>query len=119
MLTKQQLTEKIIQLSEKEISCEEAMRQWWADPRNNQRFRLSKEGYQILCELEFEHYKFEGFSGIWSSFKHISILNQYLTCPYYIEAKKKTEIVIFGSKQAVEIILHGDLEKFLSSLDNN
>jgi hypothetical protein len=47
------------------------------------------------------------------------ILDQKLTCPYYIKLGRQSQITLFGSREATLFGLYGDANRFLGMLDRD
>lgn len=116
---KLKLTEVLIsQLpDDKKETVDRAMSLWWYNIRRSGGLRLTPLGYNILTKvLDFEHY---GVDIDLHKFDRQMILrlDRKLQMPYYIEVKKKlpTQVIMFGSREALLARLYGDLDKFLEN----
>ncbi len=94
-----------------------AMKTWWYNIRSGGGLRLTELGYFTFKKvLNLESYSVEINL---DTFDHMTVLNldRRLQMPYYIEVKKKipTNVIFFGSREAMLARLYGDLDKFLSN----
>ena len=49
--------------------------------------------------------------------KNLIALDRRMTCPYYmVNNRKLNKLVMFGSKEAMMAVLHGDMQRFITSL---
>lgn len=108
------------------VTVEVAMTTWWHNIRDSGGLRLTDEGYRILEQvLELENYQFE-MDNFWGLNHNILLeMDRKIQSPYYIKRKidwsapggfgATSQVVIFGSAEAMMISLYGD---FIQWLDN-
>jgi hypothetical protein len=49
--------------------------------------------------------------------KNLLAMDRRMTCPYYmVNNRKLNKIIMFGSKEAMMATLHGDMQRFITSL---
>jgi hypothetical protein len=49
--------------------------------------------------------------------KNLLAMDRRMTCPYYmVNNRKLNKIVMFGSREAMMATLHGDMQRFITSL---
>ena len=99
------------------MDVDTAMKTWWYNIRTNGGLRLSELGYFTFKKvMDLESYS---MAIDWGTFDLATVLklDQRLQMPYYIEVKKKipTNVVFFGSREAMLAKLYGDLNKFLDN----
>lgn len=119
MITKEQITRKILQSFPKEITMtvDQALQAWWMNFRDGGGMRLTQAGFDTLSASDFETYCFDVPHGfVLSSPRHLLILDKKLDCPYFIKLGKKSQIVLFGSRQAVMLAMYGDLTQWMTFL---
>lgn len=114
MKNKSLLTETLYKkISAPNYSLEQAHILWWCNVRASGGLRLTHEGYKILKQdLDLESYSIAlNKSEINKQF--ILDLDRKLTTPYFIE---RDRIHLFGSREAVMALLHGNMSRYLESL---
>lgn len=97
-------------------SLQQALQQWWKDPRDHTGLRLSAEGFLVFRLAEIVHYKFSVPQNIHSKPATLLTLDRRMTCPYYLTQGKTQEIYIYGDREATMFALYGDVEKFLRAI---
>lgn len=120
MSLKQVITEKVLQLlpENDRPTLDEALHSWWMNFREGGGMRLTNAGFMALSASDLETYNFEIPSGfVLSSPRHLLTLDKKLDCPYFIKLGKKSQIVLFGSRQAMMLAMYGDLPKWFGFLD--
>jgi hypothetical protein len=117
MLNKLVLTQELVIRCPNAPTVDEAMRTWWMNIRDGGGLRLSHKGYQTFStDLELHSYEFELDPNLLTS-KNILALDHHLTCPYYVvNNRKHNKIVMFGSREAMMAVLHGNMQQFINSL---
>jgi hypothetical protein len=118
MLSKLDYTQQLLkQLPEDGKPSEEvALLIWWQDIRPDGGLRLSAEGCVLFNRLNITAYEFEIPVGAPVQANTLLVLNNKLTCPYYIVHGKRPKLVLYGSKEATMYSLYGDIRKFINSL---
>jgi hypothetical protein len=115
---KRQLTEQLLGLMPgTSLSIDQALRSWWYSRNSTSGLRLTDIGYDAFTDdLDLESYLFN-VEHIVPSPRVILQLSKLISCPYYIERTKLRwlNLHLFGSRQAVELTLYGDLQRYLSS----
>lgn len=114
-MSRQAFTARLIDLvpEDYKMSIEQATLTWWVNSRNNGGFRLTHNGYEIMSDvLNIENWTIKAPPNL----KLLLELDKKLQTPYYVNAKKK-EIVLFGSRDAMMVALHGDLKRYIELLD--
>lgn len=118
MFNKQSVTEQVLQqLDLKDRpTLDQAMLTWWANLRTNGGMRLTEAGFDVFCNLEFEHWNYDLTP--WTPLRGqlLLALDQRLTCPYYITPKREPKLVLFGSREAMTLMLFGDINGFINML---
>jgi len=119
MLTKQQITERILTglPSEDQLTYDVACKSWWMNFREGGGFRLTTAGYMAIGTCDLETYAFDAPPDLVAKPKHLLTFDKKLACPYYIKIGKQPQIILFGSQQAVMLAMYGDLEKWLKFLN--
>lgn len=97
-------------------TLEEALAEWWKNPREDAGLRLTAEGFFIFGLVEIQVYKFPLPPGIHAKARTLLTLDRKMTCPYYLGIGKAPEIYIYGGKEASLFALYGDVEKFLRGI---
>lgn len=117
-INKQQLTQKLLELiPNSPLTTDQAIRCWWYSRNSTSGLRLTDIGYDAFTnDLDLETYLFN-VEHIVPSPRVILQLSKLISCPYYIERTKLRwlNLHLFGSRQAVELTLYGDLQRYLSS----
>jgi hypothetical protein len=103
-------------VGEHKPTLDQALAEWWKNPREDAGLRLTAEGFFIFNLAEIQHYKFQLPPGIHARARTLLILDRKMTCPYYLTQGKAPEIYIYGSKEASLFALYGDVEKFLRGI---
>lgn len=120
MLDKFSFTQKIIELlpDNSGLTAEEVYPLWWKNIREDGGWRLTTLGYQVMSEhLKIEKY-FYSFPELYIVTPHLLLkLDRKLKNPYYVLETKKipTQIIFFGSKEAMLLNLYGNIEKFIDN----
>jgi hypothetical protein len=114
MKNKNLLTETLYKkISEPSYSLEQAQLLWWCNVRSSGGLRLTNEGWTVLKrDLDLESYSINLVkTEITKQF--ILDLDRRLNTPYFIE---RDRIHLFGSREAVMALLHGNMSRYLESL---
>ena len=118
MVSKENITRAVLEVCNGKYkpTLEEALAEWWKNPREDAGLRLSAEGFFIFSLAEIQCYKFPLPPGIHAKARTLLTLDRKMTCPYYIGVGKAPEIYIYGGKEASLFALYGDVEKFLRGI---
>lgn len=118
MTSKETITRAVLELchGKHKPDLEDALTDWWQNPRDDAGLRLTAEGFFIFNLAEIQHYKFQLPLGIHAKANTLLTLARKMTCPYYLTQGKAPEIYIYGSKEAAMFALYGDVEKFLRGI---
>jgi hypothetical protein len=66
--------------------------------------------------LELSSYSFELPEKLLTP-KNLLAMDRRMTCPYYmVNNRKLNKIIMFGSREAMMATLHGDMQRFITSL---
>jgi hypothetical protein len=105
------------QLHEQPPPLDEAMRTWWQNIQDDGGLRLTYEGFYVFENLlELSSYSFELPEKLLTP-KNLLAMDRRMTCPYYmVNNRKLNKIIMFGSKEAMMATLHGDMQRFITSL---
>jgi hypothetical protein len=119
MRDKQKLTETLVAQLDPElgVTVDEAYRTWWINIRAGGGMRLTDTGYNAFTKLlKLEHYDYN-LDPFDLDSKIIVAMDRRLQQPYYIVSKKKmpTQIIFFGSKEAMMANLYGNIKKFIDN----
>lgn len=101
------------------LSVRDVCAQWWFNIRAGGGMRLTQAGYNIMTQLEIEHWSIELDPMTFD--KHlILMLDRNLQAPYYVEVHKKIprKIIMFSSKEAMMANLYGDVKTWLLNLQS-
>ena len=117
MLNKLALTQELITRYPDAPTVDDAMRTWWQNIRNDGGLRLTDVGYLVFSNyLELSSYTFELPEKLLTP-RNLIALDRYMASPYYIvNNRKHNNIVMFGSREALMATLHGDMQRFITSL---
>lgn len=117
MLNKLALTQELITRYPDAPPLDEAMRTWWQNIQDDGGLRLTYEGFYVFENLlELSSYTFELPEKLLTP-KNLLALDRRMTCPYYmVNNRKLNKIVMFGSREAMMAALHGDMQRFITSL---
>ena len=118
MLSKLTLTQELITRYPDAPLLDEAMVTWWQNIREDGGLRLTYEGFYV-CEnlMELSSYSFELPEKLLTP-KNLIALDRRMTCPYYmVNNRKLNKLVMFGSREAMMAVLHGDMQRFITSLN--
>lgn len=117
MLNKLALTQELITRYPDAPSLDEAMVTWWQNIRDDGGLRLTYQGFYVFENLlELESYLFELPEKLLTPGNLIA-LDRRMTCPYYmVNNRKFNKLVMFGSREAMMAVLHGDMQRFIKSL---
>lgn len=118
MTNKEIITRAVLELchGKHKPDLEDALTEWWQNPREDAGLRLTAEGFFIFNLAEIQHYKFQLPPGIHAKANTLLTLDRKMTCPYYLTQGKSPEIYIYGGKEAAMFALYGDVEKFLRGI---
>lgn len=116
MPNKKEFTQAVIQHlpSDQQPSLDWALKHWWLNIREGGGLRLTLEGFTVFKSLGLESW---GFEIPPATPRVLMILDQRLTCPYFIKLGKEPKLIMFGSKEATLFGLYGDVKKFIRMLD--
>ena len=117
MLNKLSLTQELITRYPDAPSLDEALSTWWQNIRDDGGLRLTYEGFYVFENLlELSSYSFDLPEKLLTS-RNLLILDRHMTCPYYmVNNRKLNKLVMFGSREAMMAVLHGDMQRFIQSL---
>jgi hypothetical protein len=117
MLSKLTLTAELIHHYPDAPALDEAMRSWWQNLREDGGLRLTDVGYHVFSNfLELSNYTFELPEKLLTP-KNLLDMDRHMTCPYYmVNNRKLNKLVMFGSREAMMAVLHGDMQRFITSL---
>ena len=117
MLNKLALTQELITRYPDAPPLDEAMRTWWQNIQDDGGLRLTYEGFYVFENLlELSSYTFDLPEKLLTP-KNLLALDRRMTCPYYmVNNRKHNKLVMFGSKEAMMATLHGDMQRFITSL---
>jgi hypothetical protein len=117
MLNKLTLTQELITRYPDAPPLDEAMRTWWQNIQDDGGLRLTYVGFHVFENLlELNSYSFELSEKLLTP-KNLLVLDRRMTCPYYmVNNRKLNKIVMFGSREAMMATLHGDMQRFITSL---
>ena len=79
--------------------------------------RLSTEGCVVFKQLGIAAYDFDIPASAPVRANTLLVLNNKLTCPYYLVHGKKPKLVLYGSKEATMYSLYGDINRFIASIN--
>ena len=117
-IDKTELTTHLLELiPQPGLSLEQAINVWWYSKNNSTGLRLTDIGYRALInDCKLQQYSFD-IDHITPTSRVILQLSKLIKCPYYIQPQKTRWIYLhlFGSRQAVELTLYGDLKLYLNS----
>lgn len=118
MNSKKSITCAVLELcvGENKPTLDEALKQWWKNPREHAGLRLTTEGFFVFNLIEIESYKFSLPPDIHAKARTLLTLDRKMTCPYYLTQGKAPDIYIYGGKEASMFALYGDVEKFLRGI---
>lgn len=118
MVSKQVITRAVLDacVGEHKPTLDQALTEWWRNPREDAGLRLTAEGFFIFNLVEIQHYKFHLPPSIHARARTLLTLDRKMTCPYYLTQGKAPEIYIYGDREATMFALYGDVEKFLRSI---
>lgn len=117
-MQKLKITQAILELAIGDFrpSLDQALHQWWKDPRDHTGLRLSDEGFFVFGLAEIIHYKFPVPHSIHVTAGTLLTLDRRMTCPYYLKHGKLSEIYLYGDREATMFALYGNVEKFLRAI---
>jgi len=117
MLNKLSLTRELITRYPDAPSLDKAMATWWQNIRDDGGLRLTYEGFYVFENLlGLDSYSFELPEKLLTP-KNLIALDRRMTCPYYmVNNRKLNKLIMFGSREAMMAVLHGDMQRFISSL---
>jgi hypothetical protein len=80
---------------------------WWANPaRSSKSLQLTKTGFDIFNKVEIKFFKVDFNEEINLSGQFLLDLLRSMTCPFYINFKKRC-IFVTSDKIAVQLVLYG------------
>lgn len=116
MLNKHAYTHQLLTQLTLTTDVDTALRTWWANIRESGGLRLTEAGYLVFDSLDIERWEFEVAPRTFVVPSNLLILDKKLTCPYYIKLGRKSQLIMFGSREATTLALYGDIEKFINNL---
>lgn len=112
---KNEITDRVYSLlPDPTCSREQALLFWWVNIRSRGGMRLTPAGFCAFKEVELESWSIDIDRDEFTK-RFIVDLDRRLTCPYFIFRNK---IHLFGSQQAVMALLHGNMTRYLGSLQS-
>ena len=117
MLNKLALTQELITHYPDAPPLDEAMTTWWQNIQDDGGLRLTYKGFYVFEHmLELSSYSFELPEKLLTP-RNLLAMDRRLTCPYYkVNNRKLNKLVMFGSREAMMATLHGDMQRFITSL---
>ena len=117
MLNKLALTRELITRYPDAPALDEAMVTWWKNIRDDGGLRLTYEGFYVFENLlELDSYSFDLPEKLLTP-KNLLAMDRHMTCPYYmVNNRKLNKLVMFGSREAMMAVLHGNMQQFINSL---
>lgn len=96
-------------ISEKNVK--EYLHAWWHNPRNDIRsFRLTETGLNAFKKIDITAFVIEFPEETKYTSQLVLRLDNFITCPYYLERKR---ITVFDENMAIQLVLFsGDLKKY-------
>jgi hypothetical protein len=96
-------------------SIRKIMPVWWQNPRIKPTggLGLTQKGYEAFVKADIKSYAVSNNGLPVLSNKHIIWIDQFMDCPFFLS---NSEIVVFGEKMAVQMVLFsGDVLRFSSA----
>lgn len=85
---------------------------WWYNPTNPRSLRLTRQGYNLVKNMELKNWQFDLDASLVS--KNFLQMEKHFNSPYYINGKK---IIVWGEVEAMMLALHGNnLAQYLDNL---
>ena len=118
MLSRRDITRRIVQDLAPDLRPSEqwAEKHWWLNIRSTGGLRLSQDGLEAFESLNLESWRYPLLS---VTARVLMVLDQKLTCPYFIKLARQPQIILFGSQEATLFGLYGDAKKFIGMLDRD
>lgn len=118
MLSRHDITRRIVQdlNPDQRPSVKWAEKNWWLNIRSTGGLRLSLDGLEAFESLNLKSWKYPLLS---VTARVLMVLDQKLTCPYFIKLSRQPQIILFGSREATLFGLYGDAKKFIGMLDRD
>lgn len=92
-----------------------ALNKWWINSRKNGGLRLTIAGCNLLTKMQYKYHNF-AVSKLTTP-KNLVTMDKNLECPYYIDGLGiKSNIFVFGDKEAMTITLYNDFHSFLKAI---
>ena len=119
---KEQVTKTVYeQLNDRELTIEQAYKQWWKNPRRNGGYRLTEVGDTIFRYTGLEYHTHDFKTKNKSYYNFLLDLDKKIKCPYYIgvnkdKDKKQPFIRLYDSKVAMMVQLYGNINDYLKSI---
>lgn len=117
-LSKEKITRAILDIVNPDYTKEHldsCMLAWWINIRKTGGYSLTETGHRMFTMADIEFYEipvnfYKGING------KLLELDREIPCPFYIYLanKKEFKLKIYDSRIATMIILHGDIESYLS-----
>lgn len=100
------------------IDLHQALTKWYKNIRTNGGYRLTDIGYTTLNNGEIESWSVDlnDIKKIINK-KTLLDLDRKIQYPYYLDFKNK-KLILFSSKEAVMVLLYGDLQNWLNNLQS-
>ena len=99
-----------------EWTVESAMDQWWVDSRTHSGMRLTNAAQKIAKQTGQESWTFQIPKSTPFLPRTLLVLNNHLTCAYWLELKRPPGIELFGSREATLFSLYQDINQFIRAL---
>ena len=99
-----------------DLTVAQAEKIWFYDVRRTGGLRLTKLGFEILKQHHFQSWSVPiDFKTI--NKNNILAMNRRIIWPYYISSKPQA-LILFSDRDAVSAYLHGDVIKWVESLES-
>lgn len=109
------ITQKILVQTGDTNSLEHALVSWWQNIRADGGYRLTSQGFDVF-DNQFDSYQIELKNTKNITPKILLYLDKKIDYPYYIDRRKKV-IHLFGSKEAMMVLLYGDIVTYLEKIE--
>lgn len=121
MQTREDYTRKVIELLDdcNAYSLDAARLSWWQDSRGQGGMRLTDAGHKHFSRAGLEYWQFDLTPGGWPKPRHLLVLNNHLTAPYFLKIGKKAMLAFYGSKEATMFALYGNIDSFVQALHDS
>jgi len=116
MIERSDITATLIDLlpEDQRLTLREATLTWYMNIRANGGCRLTKRGYETLCQMDLQTW-YVDIDPKSIRKRTLLELDRKIQFPFYLDTKNR-RLVLFGSREAMMATLYGNISAWLNSI---